>query len=89
MFKTKRKRAVVLALIAFFCTAAVTYVALSIYNKWLLDWIVGPFCILGCLYLAFGLPLRTQEWFLEWNAAGLVVYFLYGMRKSRLARGKA
>jgi APA family basic amino acid/polyamine antiporter len=51
-----------------------------------LPWIVGPFCILGCLYLAFGLPLRTQEWFLEWNAAGLVVYFLYGMRKSRLAR---
>ena len=29
MFKTKRKRAVVLALIAFFCTAAVTYVAVD------------------------------------------------------------
>jgi APA family basic amino acid/polyamine antiporter len=54
-----------------------------------LPWIIGPFCILGCLYLAFGLPLRTQEWFLEWNAAGLVVYFLYGMRKSRLARAGA
>ena len=29
MFKTKRKRAVVLALIAFFCTAATTYVAVD------------------------------------------------------------
>ena len=29
MFKTKRKRAVVLALIAFFCTAASTYVAVD------------------------------------------------------------
>jgi hypothetical protein len=29
MFKTKRKRAVVLALIAFFCTAAATYVAVD------------------------------------------------------------
>lgn len=51
-----------------------------------LPWIVGPFCILGCLYLAFGLPTRTQEWFFEWNGAGLVLYFLYGIRKSRLAR---
>ena len=51
-------------------------------------WLVAPVAILGCLYLAFGLPLRTQEWFFEWNAAGLVVYFLYGMRKSRLARAE-
>ena len=51
-----------------------------------LPWIVGPFCILGCLYLAWGLPVRTQIWFFEWNGAGLLVYFLYGMRKSRLAQ---
>ena len=53
-----------------------------------LPWIVGPFCILGCLYLAWGLPARTQLWFFEWNGIGLVVYFLYGMRASRLARQK-
>jgi APA family basic amino acid/polyamine antiporter len=53
-----------------------------------LPWVVGPFCILGCLYLAWGLPLRTQIWFFEWNGIGLVLYFLYGMWASRLARTK-
>jgi basic amino acid/polyamine antiporter, APA family len=52
-----------------------------------LAWVVGPICILGCLYLFLnGLPAFTQWWFVIWNGLGLVVYFLYGMRKSRLAR---
>jgi APA family basic amino acid/polyamine antiporter len=51
-----------------------------------LPWLVGPFCVLGCLYLAWGLPTRTQIWFFEWNGIGLVLYFLYGMRASRLAK---
>ncbi|HEY5046771.1 MAG TPA: amino acid permease [Rhizomicrobium sp.] len=50
-------------------------------------WIVAPFCIAGCGYLfAIGLPRFTQWWFVLWNGAGLVVYFLYGARQSRLAR---
>ena len=32
-----------------------------------------------------GLPRFTQAWFVLWNAAGLVLYLLYGMRRSRLA----
>jgi APA family basic amino acid/polyamine antiporter len=51
-----------------------------------LPWLVGSICILGCLYLAWSLPTRTQIWFFEWNGAGLVVYFLYGIRASRLAK---
>src|SRR6185312_4884722 len=51
-----------------------------------LPWVVGPVCILGCLYLAWSLPTRTQIWFFEWNGIGLVLYFLYGMRASRLAK---
>ncbi|HVU21267.1 MAG TPA: amino acid permease [Rhizomicrobium sp.] len=51
-----------------------------------LPWVVGSICVLGCLYLAWSLPTRTQIWFFEWNGAGLVVYFLYGMRASRLAK---
>ncbi len=52
-----------------------------------LAWLVGPFCIVGCLYLFLnGLPRFTQIWFLLWNGAGLLLYFLYGARKSRLAK---
>jgi APA family basic amino acid/polyamine antiporter len=51
-----------------------------------LIWIVCPVCIVGCLYLFVnGLPAFTQWWFLIWNAAGLVIYLLYSVRKSRLA----
>ena len=49
-------------------------------------WAVGIGAILGCLYLFFSLPQRTQIWFLIWNGAGLLVYFGYGMRRS-LAKG--
>jgi APA family basic amino acid/polyamine antiporter len=52
-----------------------------------LPWVVGPVCILGCLYLFLnGLPQFTQWWFVIWNGIGLAVYFLYGMRASRLAK---
>lgn len=52
-----------------------------------LPWIVGPLCIVGCLYLFLnGLPAFTQWWFLFWNAGGLILYFAYGAWRSRLAR---
>ncbi|HWA92447.1 MAG TPA: amino acid permease [Rhizomicrobium sp.] len=54
-----------------------------------LPWVIGPFCILGCLYLAWSLPTRTQIWFFEWNGIGLAAYFAYGFWASRLARRKA
>lgn len=33
--------------------------------------------MLGCLYLFWSLPSSTQFYFLLWNVAGLLVYFLY------------
>lgn len=49
-------------------------------------WVVAPLCIAGCIYLfAVGLQSYTQRWFLLWNAVGLVIYLLYGVRRSRLA----
>jgi APA family basic amino acid/polyamine antiporter len=55
-----------------------------------LPWIVGPLCIVGCLYLFFnGLPAFTQWWFLFWNAGGVVLYFAYGAWQSRLARAES
>jgi APA family basic amino acid/polyamine antiporter len=42
--------------------------------------------ILSCLYLMIQLPWVTWVRFGLWLALGLVVYFLYGIRHSRLAR---
>jgi APA family basic amino acid/polyamine antiporter len=47
---------------------------------------VACICIAGCVYLFLnGLPRFTQIWFLLWNTGGLVLYLLYGVRRSRLA----
>ena len=40
-----------------YASAAVTYVSLSIYNKWLLDWIVGPFWLVAWVW---GLPALVR-----------------------------
>jgi basic amino acid/polyamine antiporter, APA family len=52
-----------------------------------LAWVVGPVAILGCLYLFWSLPQKTQLWFLLWNAVGVVVYLAYARRNSLLAKG--
>ena len=51
-----------------------------------LAWVVGPIAILGCAYLFWSLPTRTQLWCLLWNAVGLLVYFAYARRNAVLAR---
>ena len=45
-------------------------------------WPVGIVGVLGCLYLFFSLPSRTQLYFVLWNAAGLVLYFAWGRRRA-------
>jgi APA family basic amino acid/polyamine antiporter len=54
-----------------------------------LAWVVAPIAILGCLYLFWSLPHRTQIWFLIWNTIGVVVYLGYGRRSSLLGRAQA
>ena len=44
--------------------------------------------ILLCLYLAQDLELETWLRFIGWMLAGLVIYFLYGYRHSRLRQGE-
>jgi APA family basic amino acid/polyamine antiporter len=51
-----------------------------------LAWVVGPIAILGCLYLFWSLPSRTQLWCLLWNALGLLVYLIYARRNSLLGK---
>jgi amino acid transporter len=38
-----------------------------------------------CLYLLTGMTKNNWAWFLSWLALGLIIYFLYGYRKSKLA----
>jgi hypothetical protein len=40
-----------------YASAAISYVGLSIYNKWLLDWIVGPFWLVAWVW---GLPALVR-----------------------------
>lgn len=49
-------------------------------------WIIAPLGIAGCAYLFTSLTERTITWFFVWMGIGLVVYLLYGVRKSVLAR---
>ena len=47
----------------------------------------APLAAAGCVYLFFSLPTDTKLMFVGWAVIGLVVYFLYGYRKSHVGRG--
>jgi basic amino acid/polyamine antiporter, APA family len=50
--------------------------------------LVPLLAILSCLWLMLNLSVSTWIRFLVWLAIGLVVYFSYGARKSRLRQGE-
>ncbi|MFN8011177.1 MAG: amino acid permease [Holophagaceae bacterium] len=51
-------------------------------------WIMAPLGILACVWLAWGLPGVTWIRFFIWLGIGAVIYFLYGMRNSKLAHAE-
>jgi APA family basic amino acid/polyamine antiporter len=51
-------------------------------------WIVAPAGVATSVFLMFGLPLDTWIRLAVWLAIGLVIYFAYGMRHSRIAKGR-
>ncbi len=50
-------------------------------------WVVAPLAIFGTLGLYWNLPFDAKMVLPGWGAIGLVVYFLYGYRKSHVGRG--
>jgi APA family basic amino acid/polyamine antiporter len=53
-----------------------------------LVYVCAPIGILLCGYLMADLPRETWERFVIWLVVGLVIYFFYGRRHSRLQRGQ-
>ena len=49
--------------------------------------LVATLTIFGCLFLFFNLPAAAMLVLPIWGAIGLVIYYLYGYRKSHLGRG--
>jgi APA family basic amino acid/polyamine antiporter len=51
-----------------------------------LPFLVGTLAILGCLYLFWSLPVKTQTYFLLWNLLGFALYWVYGSPRAERAR---
>jgi basic amino acid/polyamine antiporter, APA family len=51
-------------------------------------WIVGPLGALTSIFLMLGLPLDTWVRLVVWLAIGLVIYFAYGAKHSKIANAK-
>jgi APA family basic amino acid/polyamine antiporter len=52
-------------------------------------WLIAPAAILGCLYLFSSLTAKTILFFFVWNVVGVLVYFAYARRNSKLGQARA
>ncbi|CAN5261740.1 amino acid permease [soil metagenome] len=50
-------------------------------------WVFAPLSAFGCAFLFWNLPHDAKMVLPIWGGIGLVIYFLYGYRKSHLGRG--
>lgn len=50
-------------------------------------WVFAPLAAFGCAFLFWNLPHDAKMVLPIWGSIGLVVYFLYGYRKSHVGRG--
>lgn len=53
-----------------------------------MPWVVAPLGAAACLWVMSGLPLDTWIRLFVWLAIGFVIYFTYGVKHSRLRKGK-
>ncbi|HOZ79938.1 MAG TPA: amino acid permease [Ferruginibacter sp.] len=70
-----------ISIIIFWLVAIILSIAAFI-KKYSLIPLMG---LITCLYLLTGMTKSNWVWFLGWLAIGLVIYFLYGYKKSKLA----
>lgn len=66
-----------------FWIAALILAAFSFVKKYSLIPLMG---LITCLYLLTGMTKSNWIWFLGWLGIGLVIYFFYGYKKSKLAQ---
>jgi amino acid transporter len=65
-----------------FVIVAIIIAILSFLRNYSLIPVLGALC---CLYLMIEIPAKSWMVFFGWMAFGLMIYFLYGYRKSKLA----
>jgi amino acid transporter len=68
-----------------FILIAVILTGLTMIKKYSLIPVLGA---LSCLYLMIEIPAISWIWFFVWMGVGLLIYFIYGMRNSKLAAQK-
>jgi amino acid transporter len=71
-----------ITLIMFWISALILAVS-SIFKKYSLIPMMG---LITCMYLLTGMTKNNWAWFIGWLILGLIVYFLYGYKKSKLAQ---
>src|SRR5258706_9301620 len=65
-----------------FWLSAVILAFVTLVKKYSLIPLMG---LITCMYLLTGMTKSNWTWFLTWLIIGLVIYFLYGYKKSKLA----
>lgn len=68
-----------------FMLLAAVIAVLSLVRKYSLIPVLGMLC---CLYLMISIPAKSWVVFFIWMGIGLVIYFMYGYRKSALKGGR-
>jgi len=67
-----------------FWLSAVVLAIFSFVKKYSLIPLMG---VITCMYLLTGMSKSNWVWFIGWLILGIIIYFLYGYKKSKLATG--